>query len=196
MWPRLVTDPPLKGVLKANAPDVWLSRLTSQQMTAIATVVGAAGALLTALALVGLQVSQPTSKEQPGASTMVAPASTPARSLVVDQTVLLPAEAVADLKRYVGRPAVATLVPVRSVPANEGFWVGWNDRARVWVQFAEPGESPVTVRQGQVVSFTGTVVAHGEAFPREVGVSRGEGAAQLAQQQAHIVVPESRLTVH
>jgi len=100
-----------------------------------------------------------------------------------------------DLDAYVGDQATARSVPVQSVVADEGFWVG---RAgdRLWVQLiGPPPESSYRVRAGDHVTFVGVVVRHGSGFPAEVGVSRAEGARTLVTQGAHIRVNKQTLAL-
>lgn len=101
---------------------------------------------------------------------------------------------VGALGRFTGQAATAEGVPVQSVPANEGFWVGDSVTDRVWVQLAGAGESGYTVKPGDRVSFTaGKVVATGPAFAGQVGVNAAEGAAQLTAQGQHISVAKGDL---
>jgi RNA polymerase sigma factor (sigma-70 family) len=178
----------------------WLwDRLRARVNTPQATAAAVAGTMVTVLVAAVALVNLPGQAERrspQGSAAKAAPATPPptsARSLVVDGTVVLPARLVGDLSRYAGRPAVASQVRVHSVPADEGFWIGWADQARVWVQLTGSTESPMTVRVGQLVSFAGSVVRHDGNFPDAVGVSAAEGAAQLARQRAHIVVSHARL---
>ncbi|GAA3618316.1 hypothetical protein GCM10022223_38810 [Kineosporia mesophila] len=100
-----------------------------------------------------------------------------------------------DLGTYVGDRATARAVPVQSVDADEGFWVG-SEGDRVWVQLVgPPPESPYQVRAGDSVSFTGTVVKHDAGFAARVGVSRADGSRSLTSQGAHIEVRKSTLTL-
>lgn len=46
---------------------------------------------------------------------------------------------------------------------------------------------------GDLVEFTGQVVAHDPGFAAQVGVDPDGGAAQLTVQAAHIDVPQSEL---
>ena len=85
-------------------------------------------------------------------------------------------------------------VPVQSVPADEGFWVGTSETDRIWVQLIGIGESSYTIAAGNTVDFAGEVVASPAGFPAEVGVDATEGAEQLIAQGAHIEVPRARLT--
>ena len=101
---------------------------------------------------------------------------------------------VGALGRFTGQTATAEGVPVQSVPADEGFWVGNSTTDRVWVQLAGAGESGYTVKPGDRVSFTaGKVVATGPAFAGQVGVNAAEGAAQLTAQGQHISVAKGDL---
>jgi hypothetical protein len=86
----------------------------------------------------------------------------------------------------------ATAVQVYSVPADEGFWVEVGTDL-VWVQLLTDGESPYTVQPGQTVSFDGTVVAHGPAFPATVGATEQPDADRLVAQGAHVAVEENDL---
>ncbi len=102
--------------------------------------------------------------------------------------------AVGALGRFTGQTATAEEVPVQSVPADEGFWVGTSITDRVWVQLAGTGESAFTVKPGDRVSFTtGKVVSTSPAFAGQVGVNAAEGAAQLISQGQHITVAKGDL---
>jgi hypothetical protein len=98
----------------------------------------------------------------------------------------------AGLATQDGLRVSATSVLVHSVPADEGFWVEVGTDL-VWVQLLADGESPYTVRPGQTVSFTGTVVAHGPAFPVTVGATEPADADRLVAQGAHVAVEENDL---
>jgi len=100
-----------------------------------------------------------------------------------------------DLALLVGQQVVARGVLVLTVPADEGFWVGDGPAARVWVQLPSSRESRATIRPGQRLSFVGTVVAHGDDYAAQVGVTRAEGADNLSRQGAHVVVGSGKVTV-
>jgi RNA polymerase sigma factor (sigma-70 family) len=78
-------------------------------------------------------------------------------------------------------------LPVESVPANEGFWLGCAD-GRVWIQLVGVGESAEQITSGQRLDFNGTVVSHGDDFPTRVGVDQSEGADELDRQRVHVEV--------
>lgn len=82
-----------------------------------------------------------------------------------------------------------------SVPADEGFWVGSSATDRVWVQLTgSAGESPVTVKAGNRISFsTGKVVANPAGFAAKVGVDAAEGGAQLDAQKQHIEIAKTSI---
>jgi len=101
----------------------------------------------------------------------------------------------AALTSFVGKPATAQLATVQSVPADEGFWVGTSDTNRVWVQLTGAGESPQTVKAGDHITFTGTVVANPAGFLAQVDVDAGEGADQLTSQGAHLETPKTGFTL-
>jgi RNA polymerase sigma factor (sigma-70 family) len=123
------------------------------------------------------------------------PAAAPPAMLSVDGARLLPAARVGSLRGYAGRAAVGRDVPVHSVVADEGFWVGTGPGQRVWVQLATAGESAPRVRPGQVASFVAEVVPAAADFPARVGVSAAEGAAELRATGAYLRVDPRRLTV-
>ena len=80
-------------------------------------------------------------------------------------------------------------MPVQSVPADEGFWVGTSVKDRLWVQLTgAAGESAYQVKVGDRVDFTGTTSDTPPEFAKQVGVSADEGAAQLTTQGRHLVV--------
>jgi len=98
-----------------------------------------------------------------------------------------------DLSEYAGQQATGQGVPVESVPADEGFWVGSSATDRLWVQLTGSSESPFQVAAGQRVSFTGTVESTSPDFPEQVGVNETEGAEQLVSQRQHVRVDRSTL---
>jgi hypothetical protein len=108
---------------------------------------------------------------------------------------LLPAAQVGSLRTYAGKTAVAREVPVQSVVADEGFWVGAGAGQRVWVQLLTPGESTVRVRPGQLASFTADVVRAPADFPARAGLSAAEGAADLRTTGVYLRVDPRRLTL-
>jgi hypothetical protein len=119
--------------------------------------------------------------------------SPPAASagLTAGSTPLLPLPG-EDLRGFAGSTVTADSVPVESVPADEGFWIG-SGTDRVWVELVvQPGESPYTVRAGDLVTFTGRMVAHEDTFGPSLAVT-GDDAAQLARQGAHIEVEKAAL---
>lgn len=97
------------------------------------------------------------------------------------------------LSRYAGKPVTATGVPVQSVPADEGFWVGSSTKDRVWVQLTgQAGESAYTVKKGDRISFTGgRMVPTTPGFATGAGVTAAEGAGQLTAQRQHISLAKS-----
>jgi hypothetical protein len=98
-----------------------------------------------------------------------------------------------DLARVPGQDVAAQGVRVQHVAADEGFWVDLAG-GRVWVTLTGPGESPYTVRDGDVVSFQGRVIAHNGDYPNGLGMcSQGDYDA-LAAQTTHIEVPMSSLS--
>jgi RNA polymerase sigma factor (sigma-70 family) len=151
------------------------------------------GAVTVAAAVaVGVLVTRGDPVPPPAAA---APAAVPATLSVAGDRVL-PADRVGPMSGDVGRPAVARDVPVQSVPADEGFWVGAGPGRRVWVQLRTATESTVRVRPGERASFTGRVVAAGAGMPAQVGLSTAEGAAELRTAGAYVLVDPAHLTIH
>lgn len=102
----------------------------------------------------------------------------------------------AALGQAAGQTVTAKDVVVLEVPANEGFWVAADGGGRLWVQLVgRGGESPVQVRAGATVSFTGRVVDHDAQFADAVGVTPPEGAGDLSMQRHHLEVPTAALRV-
>ncbi len=94
----------------------------------------------------------------------------------------------------------ADRVLVVAVPADEGFWIGTAgaDHARgdqVWVQLTGGGESPVTVRAGQVLDFTGVVVANAPGFVDHLQISDEQGRSALSSAGYHLEAKATALRV-
>jgi hypothetical protein len=99
-----------------------------------------------------------------------------------------------DLAKFAGHRAIGNNVPVQSVVADEGFWIGTSDHDRIWVQLiGPPPESPYTVRKGDRVSFNAAVVPNGRGFARRVGCNRSEGSEMLTDQGQHLDVRKTKL---
>lgn len=111
-------------------------------------------------------------------------------SLLVDGQPVLPRHGVPAL---VGA-ATASGVVVQDVPANEGFWVGSGPGQRWWVQVVGAGESPVTVRAGDRVSFVGQAVRTPPGFTTEVGLTAAEGGQELEELGVYLRVPRADLS--
>lgn len=135
----------------------------------------------------------------PTAATPAAPAGAAGTVTAAGGESLLDAAASTDpataLAALSSQPVIGTAVQVLSVPADEGFWVGTSDAARVWVQLLGGGESAYQVTAGDTVDFTGTLVAHDGTFPSTVGVDDTEGAAQLTAQAQHVEVARDAVTL-
>lgn len=91
------------------------------------------------------------------------------------------------LARMAGRSVEIENLPVDSVPANEGFWLGCAD-GRVWIQLTGVGESPERITPGRRLDLTGTVAAHSQGFSGSVGADPPESAAELDRQRLHFEV--------
>ncbi|MFI5496325.1 hypothetical protein [Actinoplanes sp. NPDC051859] len=83
-------------------------------------------------------------------------------------------------------------VRVQSVPADEGFWVGPDDRDRLWVQLTGThGESVFKVERGDTISFKGAVRRVTTDYLKISGVTGVEGIHQLKEQGYYLSVPAS-----
>jgi RNA polymerase sigma factor (sigma-70 family) len=197
----------LTGLLVLPLLDVWRRAwkwLREHPFASWAAAGAGAAAVTTTLVVAPWQQPIPTSQPAPHAVTSAPspPAEAPAPiavptgpALIVGNETVLPRQTVGPLHAYVGLPAVADRVPVLSVDADEGFWIGWTPEARIWVQLETPTESPVQVSVGQLVSFhTGRIVAHDTAYIDTL-VTEAEGAAELMEQGAHISVPLQDLSL-
>ncbi|MDQ4036873.1 MAG: hypothetical protein M3313_00610 [Actinomycetota bacterium] len=135
-----------------------------------------------------------------GSTPLPPPASELDSVLTVDGSSLLPLDSVAtasgSIAQYVGESAIGRGVPVLSVTADEGFWVGMSPSDRVWVQLTGDGESPYTVRPADLAYFLGTVVAHAPSYAATACVGDARGAKLLTAQEAHIEVPQDNLTLN
>lgn len=86
-----------------------------------------------------------------------------------------------------GRSVQGENLPVDSVPADEGFWLGCAD-GRVWIQLTGVTESPDRVTPGRHLDLTGTVARHSAGYSGSIGVDPSEGAAELDRQRVHLEV--------
>ena len=153
--------------------------------------------LVTALLVVGLVALSRRGDDvatAPATSQGAVAAAEPQGSgrLVAGDVSLLPLSEAADaggsLARYSGQQVRADAVLVESVPADEGFWVGTSATDRVWVQLAVSAESPIRVETGDAVSFVGILRPLPATFAEDVGLTREEGAQQLADQGQYVAV--------
>ena len=156
------------------------------------------GTATTAVAAAGVGVAVWASSPQPAPPPTVQPSAAPTPTTGVFRLPggqsLLPVPA--GLAGTAGERVSGRSVPVSSVPANEGFWVGSGTKNRIWVQLQTDGhESKVTVEPGDIITFTGVLVPTGADFAGREGVSASEGAALLTREGAHIEVRTSALKV-
>ena len=91
-----------------------------------------------------------------------------------------------------GEEVAAQGVKVAHVAADEGFWMDLVG-GRVWVELIGSGESPYTVRDGDIVSFTGRIVPHGPTYPAPLGMCSQADYDALSAQPSHIEVPYDAL---
>lgn len=171
----------------------WLRRSASAHpavgtATATATVAGG-----TAVAVILTSAHQPAQLVRSAAlqQPALAPATTvppvSGHGLWVHDTDILPGLGRASELSRAGDPVRAVDIAVLAVDADEGFWVGGSAH-RMWVQLETRGESPVTVRAGDTVSFSGTIVRSASNFARSAGVTAKEDVRLLNAEQVHIDV--------
>jgi hypothetical protein len=95
---------------------------------------------------------------------------------------------------YDGVEVMGRDVPVESVVADEGFWIGTSADDRIFVRVTGTGtESAPDIQAGDTIDFDGVVVTHDDGFAQEVGVERNEGAQRLTALGGHIEIGEYRL---
>lgn len=136
-----------------------------------------------------------------------APAPSPSQAAAAAPAPTVPSPAAAGLLTIAGDPAlplpaalptgpaVADEVPVHEVATDEGFWIGTGPGQRVWVELAGPDESPVQVRAGDLVSFTGEAVGSEADYAERIGLRADQGSAELAELGVHLAVPQQALVV-
>ncbi|MDQ2755088.1 MAG: sigma-70 family RNA polymerase sigma factor [Actinomycetota bacterium] len=146
-------------------------------------------------------VASPTSTVASPTSTVASPTSTIVSPRVprgavpgvsVNGQPLVPEPGI--LKSVAGKDAHADRVPVISVPADEGFWVG-HGAARIWVQFSPGTESPQRITAGQTLSFTGVVTANTPQFLALVALTPQDGRAELETSGYHLQVDAAKLRI-
>ena len=92
-----------------------------------------------------------------------------------------------------GAHADASGVVVVAAVTHDGFWIG-SAQGRIWVQLTGPLRS-LTVRSGDRVRFSGTVVANGPSFSRQAGLTSPGDIELLTRQGAHVAVSTTGISV-
>ena len=110
-----------------------------------------------------------------------------APTLIADGSPVLPLSSGPRLDRFSGQVVEGRGVLVYSVPSPAGFWVGDNERDRVWVDVIG-GDPPAEIRQGMKLFFIGTMEPNHPEFAQRI-ILEGGDAALLEQQGHHIDVP-------
>ncbi|HSH22980.1 MAG TPA: sigma-70 family RNA polymerase sigma factor [Acidimicrobiales bacterium] len=167
VWPLL----PVAGATR------WARRRLRHRPVRAATVGVTAGAALAVILVAG--------SEEPAAC---------GGSLTVDGERIALSDP-AQLAEMAGRPVAGRALPVESIPANEGFWLGCAE-GHVWVELRGTGESPGRVTPGQRLDFSGTVARHSDGYSGDVGVEVAEGAAELDGHGVHLEVRYSEVQPH
>ena len=187
---RAVSGLPPEPDEPSAEPDVVVLHEQEEQRTPLLVVLLGAIAALAAVALLGWLAIDAVRGDDEGAPDDVASGGVradAAETLVVgDDGLDLLALSAGSLLPRVGDDVRGT-VPVESVVADEGFWVG-DDDARVYVHLSAAarggGESEATIDADDVVSLTGEVAAVADAEEDVAGVTVDEGRDELLAQGA------------
>lgn len=180
------------GWVALLAGGAWAAVRRSRARTATAAVT-AAGVVLAGTAVVVTADDRAPGGGRPPEVRSSADGSPASLTLVPGGPALLPRRDGAGAARG---PVRAVRMPVQSVPADEGFWVGSGPGQRVWVQLVGGGESPVAVRAGDEVSFDGRSVPLPSGAAERMGLTAAEGVDELRETGAYVTVPRSALVVH
>lgn len=168
----------------------------------IATLLTVVGLIIAAVALSLAVSGQPVTAPAPEPTPALEvppppPAAQPAVGPLMagaDPILPLPAEGLAP---YAGRTVHGNAVPVQSVVADEGFWVGTSETDRVYVIYRTGGgESPPDVDAGQLVNFVGSLQpATAEVDAPQFRLTEAEGLGQLRSQGYFVGVPSVDVVV-
>lgn len=168
------------GADAGGAPDASAASTAPAVTAAPAASTGSSPSTVTASSAAAV-----TAAASPTAASSAAAPTAGASPLSAGNQAILPVPA-AGLAALSGQAVTGTSVPVESVVADEGFWVGSSATERVFV-FLTPearssqGESPFQVEAGQRITLEGTLIPL-PGDPASLGVDATEGADQLAQQ--------------
>ena len=179
-------------------PGKLVAWIRGNPLPAAATGAGAAAVAVAVVVLTGSPPPPaPVAAPPPATPRPTAPATprpTAPATLTVGSAAVLPSTRLGSLAADAGRTAEADDVPVQSVPADEGFWVGGGPGARVWVQLKTGGrESAVRVRPGQRASFAAEVVRVTGGTAARIGLTDPAAVAELRAAGAYLVVDPARL---
>ena len=94
------------------------------------------------------------------------------------------------LGNYEDEAVEATSVPVESVVADEGFWIGETDQERLFVFLNLTDESGPQIDEGDTVSFSGTTRPLPVDFEQRFGLTPDDGIEQLTEQGHYIEVTD------
>jgi RNA polymerase sigma factor (sigma-70 family) len=165
----------------------WRQMSTSGR---VGTAVGGAAACVAAVAVLIAVVPRASSANQASPPVVTSSSSSSPRPLgTLNAAGRSLGSSRGALSSAVDQQVTATQATVTTVPADEGFWVGADDGGRVWVQLSgEQTESPVTIKPGMRISFTGRLVSQDEQFAELAGISDQTDLDVLRKQGHHIEV--------
>ncbi len=98
-----------------------------------------------------------------------------------------------SLRSMIGAHADASGVVVVAAVTHDGFWIG-SAQARIWVQLTGPLRS-LSVRSGDRVRFSGTVVANSPSFSHQAGLTSPGDIELLTRQGVHVAVSTTGISV-
>lgn len=154
-----------------------------------------------------LHYGRATSGNHPGATTASSPAPTPSASsgapspaaaaapVAVNGVSLLTASP-RQIAGFAGRPVTVVRARVLLVSAHDGIWIGEPGHA-FWVELADevPYNPNLPFKDGQVVSFVGTLVPNTRAFAADVHVDHFVDATLVLKQGYHINADYTRIAI-
>ena len=120
---------------------------------------------------------------------------TPRGTVTSKGSLVLPRYPTPNLLRYAGQLVTGQSIEIQSVVSDEQLWIGSDEHNRVLVDIVVNGESPPRLRQGEVISFTGTMRAVPTDLRSAFSLRPAEGLKLLQEEGTYIEAPLSGLQV-